>query len=354
MPHLTQKQRNEIVEELVDNSEVWGEEDRLVLESFNDDKLEALLANDKHPGGHKPGSTGSEGMSDEELEEEMKKRLAGKKSAGKETGNDEGAGIPNAHNEEEVPAMTAEEWLSYAPEEVQNTFRYAQKIEEGEKGKLVEKLTANCPEADKRVHQDRLMHRSLEDLRNDIALMPTVENVQPDNGQSPHSPHAAPDKAWLADQAQRALSANDGDEALGLPTMDWSGENDGKVTYNTGKGLEHESSRVVEDDWIRRAPPGIRAAVQNAMSIEQKEKEDLVASLTANMADEVARRRLSDRLLDKSLSELRDLAALTPASASSPPANYAGQAAPATNQKLSDADKGDILPLPQCNWAEGA
>ena len=112
-----------------------------------------------------------------------------------------------------------------------------------------------------------------------------------------------------------------------------------------------KEEKMTDQEWLAAAPPTVRSAVQNAMAIEQREKETLVRQLTANVSDEDAQERLAKTLMAKPLDELHDLMALAPAPAPEPArASYMGAAAPATN-KREEFDPIDILPLPTAQWA---
>jgi hypothetical protein len=82
-----------------------------------------------------------------------------------------------------------------------------------------------------------------------------------------------------------------------------------------------------DDEWLREAPPGIRAAVQNARAAEARERAELVDRLVENVADPEAREQLAEKLLQKPIDELQDLTALVPQREAPAPLslNYSGQ-----------------------------
>jgi hypothetical protein len=113
------------------------------------------------------------------------------------------------------------------------------------------------------------------------------------------------------------------------------------------------------NDWMNdpaSAPADIKAAVRNAMEIEQRERMFLVDQLVANVEDESSRKRLTSKLGAKPIDELRDLVALVPATQESLRANqrndfpfalnYLGAAGgPANYNQLTDNDQSNVLDL---------
>ena len=101
---------------------------------------------------------------------------------------------------------------------------------------------------------------------------------------------------------------------------------------------------LTDEEWMAQASPNVRAAVQNAMQITQREKDELIQRLTANL-EGADKTKVFDRMKDKELDELRDLVLLAP-EAAKPTANYFGAStptAPATN-KQDEPD--EELPMP--------
>lgn len=102
------------------------------------------------------------------------------------------------------------------------------------------------------------------------------------------------------------------------------------------------------EQWLAEAPPEIQSAVQNAMAIERREKEQIVDQLTANVEDKDA---LREMLLKKPLDELRALQALAPKREPQRTVNYFGAATPPSPQQ-SNAAKEEALPLPVMNYSD--
>jgi len=346
MDALTAEQRTELIEGLIANCDCWDEEDREVLNGLGDEKLNKLTENvaksaknaeTKKNGGDDMGTV-LKGMSDEELDSEMKRRSSGKKAT-----ENKDAGEPGE-------PLTAEQWLNKAPDEVKNTFRYAHQIEQEQKEGIISKLVANVTDtADKRIQSERLMQRSLEDLRNDLALVPTqptenagtTENTVEGDGK---------DGAWLSSMVSR-LGKEPDEEPLLPPTINW-GDSESKSAPTVTAAI-HSSDD--SEKWLASAPAGVKLILENAMKIEHRERDELVSQLVGNIEDTNHRFRMRDKLENKPLSELRDMIEMMPKTAGTPPKpNYTGAAAPVGNTKMSDDDKEDILPLPTMDLAKQA
>jgi hypothetical protein len=338
MAELTKEDREVLVNGLISTCSCWEESDREILNSFTDDKLAQLAKQIVETAKAQAALAAAQEGTETHVYNEKSKRWELKEKDPIGTEPPRPAAKPK----------TVDEWLSIAPEEVQNTFRYAHEIEQRQKDEIIDKLTANIAGTDKRIHQERLRKRSLDDLRNDLALLPKIQ--QPD----PQVANAG-DEDWVSDlmsRAGRKLETVEDDGPLMLPTMNFQDVNEPIGTVGqTVKRAKYPT----DTDWLKAAPPGVRAMVENAVAIENRERNQIIDQLTANVEDTEARLRLKDRLGEKSLEELRDLQALTrqEGGSSKRAANYVGAAAPASNQSFSNDDKDDILPLPTMNfWQE--
>lgn len=110
------------------------------------------------------------------------------------------------------------------------------------------------------------------------------------------------------------------------------------------------------EEWLSEAPPEVRAVIQDGLQASQRQKQQLVDRLTANISDAGEKKIKNDRLITKSLTDLQDMVdALPPVQQPSgfgyqlPAPNYGGSV-PAVN--MTDDEKKDSLLLPVMNWAE--
>ena len=339
---LTGEERQTLVEGIISNCDCWEDDDREVLNSFSDGKLTMLakhvidenkeeFSNNAEDSKAKVSSPGD--MSDDDLEAEMEKRMAGKKK-----------GMMAKNQVTDLPNLSPEEWIQRAPTEVQNTFRYAYQIEQQEKDKIIKQLVANLSGDTKRTQEERLQKRSLEELRGDLTLIPKPEQPKPTG-------NAAEDGSWLKNMIGSAASHKDEFEPLLLPTINY--EQEGSIGTFGMSGASARAEHSPDEEWMRKAPASVRSLVENAARIERREKDTMIEQITANVADTGERLRLKDRLSEKSIEELRDLASLTRGmSTSRGKANYSGAAAPAANQALGEEERGDILMLPTMSFEQ--
>lgn len=122
-----------------------------------------------------------------------------------------------------------------------------------------------------------------------------------------------------------------------------------EITTNT---KPTEEKPMTDEEFLRKAPPQVRAVVQNAIRIQNEERAKLIESILASNKT-FTQDQLEKLPLESELSEgkvgLRSLASMTPAQNEHQPtlANYFGMP-PVTN--LSKDDKNDILPIPTMNW----
>ncbi len=108
-----------------------------------------------------------------------------------------------------------EEWLQNAPASVRNRVKNAMAIEEREKQKFIDALTANVVDEEKeRQLIKMLQHKPLEELKMLAALSPAT-NARPNyfGANTPLSNGKA---------SQAALTANDQDDILPIPRLDFS------------------------------------------------------------------------------------------------------------------------------------
>lgn len=386
---LTAAERHAIINDLATNSEVW-KGDGQTLATFADDKLVAMKANEDRnrqavviankachgfvgPDGNalrvnpatgewekgvvqnakkKPDADDSyadpaeeDDPSDEEddaAEEAAKRR---KKMASNRRGRSAVDDDPPAYSR----PRTADEWFRNAPPEVQKTFQYAQAIETREKEVLINKLLVNVAEADRPVQRERLVRRTLDELHSDLSLIPKMPSAD-----------ELLKKEQVANRVRREERSDD--DMLVAPVMNWaSAEQDERAAPARGEGGGGQRQVFVEDedDWLRGASPKIREAVQNAMAIEQREKDKLIDELVGNIADEDEAKRMRGRFRNKPLSELKDLATIMPKQAPTRPNFFGAAGAPLANAAAASrgtpaGTNDDVLPLPKMDWKDVA
>jgi len=165
---MDEKEKAALVEFILTNCEFCGDGDREMVANLSDEKLSAwkadlekaqqreAVANAARKGFTDPGGN-SHAWNEEKGEWETKQAKPAEKKKP----------VTNA-----AKPQTAEEWLAAAPPEIRSAVQNAQGIELEEKRKLVERLTANVAEGDREAHATRLMGRTLDELRADVALLP--------------------------------------------------------------------------------------------------------------------------------------------------------------------------------------
>lgn len=384
---MTEQERRSAIDWLVLNCDCWkGSGDREILNRLPDSKLEDLrdaaernthaiaIANKAVQGftyeqagkgkgevlfRYNPEQDDWQFAVNTEEEEEEPKR---KKHSEYEEEDEEEAVENRLDLEELAPARrggrqrprTTDDWFRNAPAEVQNTFRFAREVEQREKDRIVSEILANAniSEQDRPVHRERLMRRSVEELNNDLALLPKSPKQEDLN----RAAGAAPTGNGRTARAPSGFpGAEPGDEDMLItPTMNWrsvDGKGDEPVAVRNGVGGGSYVPTANSEEWLKEAPPEIRSVVRHAMAVEGREREKLIEELTANFqGSEDQERRLVARLKNKPLEELRDLVALTPRKDPVPKPNYFGSAAPLVNGRPDDAQV-DVLPPPRMDYS---
>ncbi len=113
-----------------------------------------------------------------------------------------------------------------------------------------------------------------------------------------------------------------------------------------------EQKPQTAQEWIDAAPAEIQSAVRNAMDIENREKQELVTMLTANVEGD-AKETFGKSLLQKPLDELRQLQQLLPKQEQPDTRtvmNFSGASTPASGQKKESKSRGEGIPAPVINW----
>jgi hypothetical protein len=117
------------------------------------------------------------------------------------------------------------------------------------------------------------------------------------------------------------------------------------------KGEYNENRSRAEARWLASAPPRIRETVELAMNHETEYKKSLVWQLVANVLDPSERNRIGNKLMRKSLPEIKELIALLPPTRNNrePEPTYFGAAVP-TDNRNDGFDSSDVLLLPVMNY----
>lgn len=241
---------------------------------------------------------------------------------------------------------TLDEFIKSAPpalrDQVENTLRNAQQIEQREKDKVITELIANVSEADRQSQREWLNKRPLDELQNMLNLIPKAptEDVAVTTNRRPR---------------RKATANPEEQDMLGLPTMNWKAMDDNETgRKNSPSTVNNEEDDVDEDEWLKTAPPRIRTAVQNAIVVESRERDKLISELTANVTDEESERQLIEVLKRKPLAELKALSSISAGRSSERKPLYfgapGGGAAPVGNRGGDSSD--DVLPLPRMDWKD--
>lgn len=107
---------------------------------------------------------------------------------------------------------------------------------------------------------------------------------------------------------------------------------------------------MTDEEWLATAPPRIKAALEQAIAINQRERDAVIARLTANVADEAARQRAAAVYAALPAEQLAALAAALPPEPAGAAfglgyPSYAGAAAGPSPYRLTDNEAADVLDL---------
>lgn len=371
-------QRQKMIDAIVANSSVWDEGDADVLNSFSDEKLTTLY---EHEGqvqqafaianaavsGFADDSSGTAYRMNAETGQWERSGAANCNDGMRKPAGGGGGEYPEEEEEEEPGMnrrrdnvrrsstttnrrsrtnMTTEEWLRNAPQAVQDAYRYSMEVVNREKEKIINEILTNSrvPETDRAVHAERLSRRSIEELKDDLSLLP---KVPVDNEDS-------------STRNRRRPSRNGGhrdEDMLDLPRISFGKDEvgkDGGQQSSTHNSLD-EGDYLDEDEWLRNAPPQIRQKVMNASRLESQEREKLIEQLTENVEDDEDAHRLRNRLSTKSVEELKDMLVLSNRSRDDRRGDYRGASGGVVNQlRQAAGDPDDVLPVPRIDWTENA
>lgn len=229
-------------------------------------------------------------------------------------------------------------------DQFESTFRVAQQVENRERDKLIAEILVNVAEGERPLQREWLQQQSVEYLQRMQSIMPKAPTKEDLNKLSTPT-------------TNRTVQRQD-EDMLSMPTLSWG--NDGKDNAG-GKATVTNSSPAADDiggyeeDELNKLSPATRARIQNALIIEERERQKLIEEITVNVFDEDQQRRLTGILSRKSLDELKVLASIPSVKGSGAGRNgvnnYFGSAAPANGGRSVDANE-DLLPVPHMNWGE--
>lgn len=105
---------------------------------------------------------------------------------------------------------------------------------------------------------------------------------------------------------------------------------------------------ATDEAWLKLAPPGIRAVVQNAMAVAEKEKADLVKAITTNKKNRFTKEYLETQSVEL-LRGIAELARNEEAESGGPPPMYMGSYVPYPTNNSED-EENEALSLPIMNF----
>lgn len=203
---MTAEQRKETIDKLVSNCECWKDSDRETLNELSDQKLESF--------GKAFLTTNNESKSlnqatDEELEDEMKRRRMNR-------GDDDDRTDNKVMDIRKRP-QTIEEWFAEAPPEIRQTFEFAQNVESEHKREIIERIVQNAS-GDTTSIVKKLQSKTVDELNEIASLIPDRPAAKP----ASYFGSAAPayNTRGGATRNEEFRSA-----ILPLPEMDWSQQN---------------------------------------------------------------------------------------------------------------------------------
>lgn len=221
MRKLSEKGRAKLAQQLINNSEIWTEEDLEVINEFSDEKLRALV-----------DQTESQVQNAEFIEQLTEGVEVGDEIL---TFNTENGSFmkkkkptkaeEEAEGEESRPLMnekpkTEEEWLKAAPVEVQNKMKFVDKVINNEKRKLIQTIVANCDESKREAKTKVLNSKSIDELQEIADLLPSkpVTNRRYEDDDSEGG-------MWMGNAPATRNQSQDDDheeELLGVPTFNYA------------------------------------------------------------------------------------------------------------------------------------
>ena len=177
---MDEKQKKALIDGLITNSCCWEEEDREPLNALGDDKLKRL----KVEADKTQELVTTNGVAVKEAEEKLSK-VPGIAVWNEETKvwdvKEKEEVVKNAEDKKkaEEQAAIANKALDKYKAEIAPQLKFAESEMTRQKAELADRLVENVADnAAKVAHRERLMTRSLEDLRQDVSLLPQRVETQ--------------------------------------------------------------------------------------------------------------------------------------------------------------------------------
>lgn len=351
--NLTKEQRNSLVTFIVTNCDCWKEEDdKNILSNMSDNKLikikdEIIKSANMRAVANAAvkGFSDSDGISFRLNPETNKWEKSTSINRDEKVDSSSTQTVQNKKKEEkkedkkEEKKIDPNDWYASAPIEVQNELRQARMLNDREKERLINELIIYIPDNEKYQHRERLKNRTIEELTNDLALVPRNHEKQT--------------------KRKQAVNNDNNEDMLIIPSISWTEIKDNSHTLSSTKEVYNTASQCDvddnEDEWLKNAPSKVKQIFHNAAAIEQQEKRKLIDELTAHITDEEEEKRVISLLNSKTLSELKDISLIAPPKKSNRD-NYFGSNTPVFNNNRVFNTNGssidDILEIPKIDWSE--
>lgn len=366
MAGLTNNERTAIISELTTNCDCWkAQGDIDVLNSFTDGKLQELR--DSHLKATQAVSLASaavKGFSDGKRDFALDPKTGRwmtrpTANADNEEEEEEEEVDPDAEEEEEeevVPAkkkkpmppetnsrtkrpQTVEQFIRSAPPAIRDALELrinqAADIENREKMAIITKLLVNVAPSEKQAHVQRLMARSLDDLKIDLTLIPQVQ---------------VPEQPDQTRNTRRKVVHEE--DILIAPTMNWSevgSKPGGEQVVNDGSA---DDTVIDEDEIIRKLPPSLRGRVMNAVAVDARERRRIIDELVDNIYDDAQESQVRSELEKLSLNQLQTMLAIKPPKEERKTPNFFGSPGFGRIPTNSGNATDDLLPTPVMNYSE--
>ncbi len=170
---------------------------------------------------------------------------------------------------------------------------------------------------------------------------------------------------FVVNKAEAEKNAQDAEEEKKKKAALFVKKNKGKKAKNQDEEEEEEelvktkeqnAKPRTDEELVAALPQRVQNTLKYAGEIVDREKQHLIDLLVANVEDDTKKKAVVNRLKDKELDELRDLAVLAPTSEGqneTPPISFFGAQGSAPAVQNSDGfDQEDILKSPTWNFGE--